>query len=286
MGCEVAVQVVAGGSRRIDLVDPSGNGAVVTHRYSVDELHAIARTHGRATFPGVPDDTEPLRSPREHMIVTDVIMRSLVARGVVHADHRITLAPFDLPIDVVLSPELTCSVQRYRRGSVSGHNGFIRFGLLVEQSSPADGVIELATSDVRAFGTWLAAATGWSPQPAMRDELRRIPRTVRVLRSVFNHLVTNEAAQFDDQPVLDAGHVVMSRHRGTTIDGVDLAWISTAGTRWVFTHATDVLFGFGRSGQAEVIMQAATDAELTRAILRAVRPIALSTVRAEQGESV
>lgn len=281
----MTVQVVRG-SRGIDVVDPIAHDTAVAHRYSVDEMHAIARLHGRASFPGVPDDTEPLRSPREHTIVTDVIMRSLMARGIVHRDHRITIAPFDLPIDVVLAPELTCSVQRYRPGSVSAHNGFIRYGLLVEQSSPSEGVIELATTDVRSFGAWLAAATGWSPQPAMRAELRRIPRTVRALRGVFNHLAADESARLDDQPVIDAGHVVISRHRGTTVDGVDLAWITTRSTRWVFTRATDVLFGFGRSGQAEVVMQAATDAELTRAILRAVRPIALSTARTEQVGSI
>jgi hypothetical protein len=280
----VTVHVVPG-SRRIDGAVPSVDEAAIVHRYSVDELHAIARLHGRTGFPGVPDETEPLRSPREHTIVTDVIMRSLVARGVIHADHRITIAPFDLPIDVVLSPELTCSVQRYRHGAVAAHNAFIRYGLLVEQASPSDGVVELVTSDVRAFGNWLAAATGWSPQPEMRTELRRMPRTVRTLRGVFNQLAADDTARFDDEHVLDAGHVVISRQRGTTIDGVDLGWISTERTRWVFTRATDVLFGFGRGSQAEVTMQAATAAELTRAVLRAVRPIALSTVRAEQGES-
>lgn len=280
----MTVQVVHG-SRGVDVVDPRAHEAAVVHRYSVDEMHAIARLHGRSSFPGVPDDTEPLRSPREHALVTDVIMRSLVARGVLHRDHRITVAPYDLPIDVVLGPELTCSVQRHGPGRVSAFNGFIRYGLLVEQSSPAEGVIELATTDVRDFATWLGGATGWSPQPAMRAELRRVPRTVRALRGVFNHLAADDAARLDDQPVIDAGHVVISRHRGTTVDGVDLGWITTRSTRWVFTRATDVLFGFGRSAQAEVTMQAVTDAELTRAVLRAVRPIALSTARADRGES-
>jgi hypothetical protein len=273
--------VVPGNEQVDEIADTPVDTIAITHRFSVDEMHAIARLHGRPGFPGVPDESEPLRSPREHTIVTDVIMRSLVARGVIHPDHRIVIAPFDLPIDVVLTPELTCSVQRYRRGDVGAHNSFIRYGLLVEQSSPAEGVIQLATSDVREFGTWLATATGWSPVPAMRAELRQVPRTVRVLRGVFNQLAADESATLDDQPVRDAGHVVISRHRGTLVDGVDLAWISTADTRWVFTHATDVLFGFGRSGHAEVPMQAATDAELTRAILRAVRPIALSTRRSE-----
>jgi len=275
--CVVAVQVVPGSERDGEPLDP----IAVVHRYSVDEMHAIARLHGRPSFPGVPDENEPLRSPREHTIVTDVIMRSLVARGVIHTDHRIPIAPYDLPIDVVLTPELTCSVQHYRRGDVRAHNGFIRYGLLVEQASPVDGVIELTTRDVREFGTWLATATEWAPEAGMRAELRQVPRTVRVARGIFNGLAGGGPATFDEQPVRDAGHVLISRHRGTKIDGLDLAWITAGDTRWVFTHATDVLFGFGRSGNAEVKMQAATDSELTRAILRLVQPIALSTARGE-----
>ncbi|MGZ4676213.1 MAG: hypothetical protein ACXVJ7_02665 [Acidimicrobiia bacterium] len=277
----MAVQAVQGRERVDATAVPPADPTTARHRYSVDELHALAHLHGRAAFPGVPDDSERLRTPREHTIVTDVVMRSLAARGVIHVDHRIPIAPYDLPIDVILTPELTCSVQRYRRNEVTAYNCFIRYGLLVEQSSPAEGVIELATRDVRDFGNWLAAATGWRAEPARRAELRQVPRTVRVLRGVFNHLATGEPASLNDHPVLDAGHVVISRHRGPVVDGVDLAWITTTDTRWVFTHATDVLFGFGRSGDAEVMMQAATDSELTRAILKAVRPIALSTAQSD-----
>ena len=280
------MQTVPGNNHFDSGIHPSTDAIAVRHRYSVDEMHAIARIHGQVGFPGVPRDTEPGCSAHERTIVTDAVMRCLAARGVVHPDHPILVAPYDLPVDIILSPELSCSVQRFRKGRVSAHNGFIRYGFLVEQSSPSEGVIELATSDVREFGDWLAATTGWSPHAVMRIELRQVPSTARAVRDIFRKLASVEPATLDNLPVVDAGHVVISRHRGSTVDGVDLAWITTRETRWVFTRATDVLFGFDCATRAEVKMQAATDSELTRAVLRAVRPIALSTARPNAPASV
>ena len=85
----------------------------VSERYSVDELHAVARLSGRDGFPGVPvDDDQPL-SPRERAVVTDVVLRSLVARGVISADDahadraaRVALRGRARPGGDVLDPAL------------------------------------------------------------------------------------------------------------------------------------------------------------------------------------
>jgi hypothetical protein len=49
----------------------------VSERYSVDELHAVARLSGRDGFPGVPIEEDEPRSPRERAVVNQVVLRSL-----------------------------------------------------------------------------------------------------------------------------------------------------------------------------------------------------------------
>jgi len=246
----------------------------VSERYSVDELHAVAARQGRTVFPGVPPDTDPPLSARERAAVTDAVVRSLVARGVLDPVTRAPLPPHVSLFAVALDPEVTCSVQWYRPGDLSSRNGFVLEGLLVDETSPAAGVVELSAGDARAFGAWLAEATGWAPAASMRAELRQITRTAQKLRSLFAALAADVPTTLEDQRVVDAGRVVTYRRRGHQVDGVDLAWVTTLDTIWVFPNASDVVAGLGRAN-VDVTLQATTEAELTRAVLRSVRPVAV-----------
>jgi hypothetical protein len=247
----------------------------VSERYSVDELHAVGALQGRDGFPGVPvvDDRPPL-SPRERAAVNDAVLRSLVARGVIDATTRTALAPHVSLFAVVLDPEVTCSVQRYRPGELSSRNGFLLEGLLVDELSPAPNVVELRASDANEFGLWLADATAWAPAAALRTEVRQITRTAQKLRSLFGALAADVPTTLEDQRVVDGGHVVTYRRHGAVVDGVDLAWITTLDSVWVFPNASDLLGGFGRS-TAAVTLQATTESELTRAVRRSIRPVAV-----------
>ena len=129
---------------------------------------------------------------------------------------------------VVLDPEVTCSVQRYRPGELSSRNGFLLEGLLVDETSPAPNVVELAASDAREFDRWLTDATGWSPAAALRTEVRQITRAAQKIRSLFGALAADVPTTLEDQRVVDAGRAVTYRRRGSAVDGVDLAWITTA----------------------------------------------------------
>jgi hypothetical protein len=246
----------------------------VSERYSVDELHAVARVSGRDAFPGVPHDTGPMLSARELSIVHEAVVRSLVARGVLAATTRTPVAPHVTLFAVVLDPEVTCSVQRYRPGELSSRNVFLLEGLLVDETSPSTDVVELAARDARQFDSWLADATGWAPAAAMRTEVRQITRSVHKIRTLFGALAADVPTTLEDQRVVDAGRVVTYRRRGGAVDGVDLAWITTVDTVWVFPNATDLLTGFGRA-DADVTLQATTEAELTRAVRRSIRPVAV-----------
>jgi hypothetical protein len=251
-------------------------GLAVAQRYSVDELHAVAGLSGRTGFPGVPVDTDQPLSPRERAAVTEAVLRSLVARGVISAATRTPLAPHVALFAVVIDPEVTCSVQRYRPGELSSRNGFVLEGLLVDETSPAPNVVELAASDARDFDRWLTDATGWSPAPALRTEARQITRTAQKIRSLFAALAADVPTTLEDHRVVDAGRAVTYRRSGSAVDGVDLAWITTLDAIWVFPHASDLLDGFGRS-DADVTLQATTESELTRAVRRSVRPVAVRT---------
>jgi hypothetical protein len=273
----VTVRLLHGHERsdeRARVGDDAHSVLSISQRYSVDELHAVARLSGRDGFPGVPVDTDRPLSPRERAVVTDAVLRSLVARGVVNATTRSTVAPHVALFAVVLDPEVTCSVQRYRPGELSSRNGFLLQGLLVDETSPVPHVVELAASDVRDFDRWLVDATGWSPAAALRTEVRQIARTTQKIRSLFNALAADVPTTLEDQRVVDAGRVVTYRRSGSAVDGVDLAWITTHDAVWVFPNASDLLDGFGRS-DADVTLQATTEAELTRAVRRSVRPVAV-----------
>jgi len=244
----------------------------VSERYSVDELHAVARLSGRDGFPGVPIDDEEPRSSRERAVVNQVVLRSLVARGVVSAATHTPIAPHVTLFAVALDPDVTCSVQRYRPGELSSRNGFLLEGLLVDETSPAANVVELAASDAREFDHWLTDATGWSPAAALRTEHRQITRRAQKIRSLFGALAADVPTTLEDQRVVDAGRAVTYRRRGTEVDSVDLAWITTLDTVWVFPNGSDLLGGFGRN-DAAVTLQATTESELTRAVRRAIRPV-------------
>jgi hypothetical protein len=246
----------------------------VAERYSVDELHAVARVSGRDGFPGVPHDPDRPSSTRERAAVNDAVMRSLVARGVVDATSRAPVAPHVTLFAVVLDPEVTCSVQRYRRGELSSRNVFLLEGLLVDETSPGPDVVELAARDAREFDRWLADATGWSPAATMRTKGRQITREAHRIRTLFSALAADVPTTLEDQRVVDAGRAVTYRRSAAAVDGVDLAWITTVDTVWVFPNASDLLTGFGRA-DAHVTLQATTEAELTRAVRRSIRPIAL-----------
>jgi len=244
----------------------------VSERYSVDELHAVARLSGRDGFPGVPIDDDEPRSSRERAVVNQVVLRSLVARGVVSASTHTPIAPHVSLFAVALDPDVTCSVQRYRPGELSSRNGFLLEGLLVDETSPAANVVELAASDAREFDHWLTDATGWSPAAALRTEHRQIVRRAQKIRSLFGALAADVPTTLEDQRVVDAGRAVTYRRRGTEVDSVDLAWITTLDTVWVFPNGSALLGGFGRN-DAAVTLQATTESELTRAVRRAIRPV-------------
>jgi hypothetical protein len=246
----------------------------VVERYSVDELHAIARVSGRDAFPGVPVDVGPMLSSRERTVVNDAVLRSLVARGVLDPTTRAPVAPHVSLFAVVLDPEVTCSVQRYRPGELSSRNVFVLEGLLVDETSPGADVVELAARDSREFDAWLADATGWAPAAAMRTEVRQITRVALKVRTIFGALAADVPTTLEDQRVVDAGRAVTYRRSGSAVDGVDLAWITTLDTVWVFPNGSDLLTGFGRA-DADVTLQATTEAELTRAVRRSIRPVAL-----------
>jgi hypothetical protein len=276
-GWVVAVRLLHGHERgnehaKVALDAPSV--LTVSERYSVDELHAVARRSGREGFPGVPLDTQPSLSPRERASVDEALIRSLVARGVISAATRTPIAPHVTLFAVVLDPEVTCSVQRYRPGELSSRNVFLLEGLLVDETSPSTDVVELAARDAQQFDHWVADATGWAPAPTMLTEVRQITRRAHKIRSLFGALAADVPTTLEDQRVVDAGRVVTYRRSGSAVDGVDLAWITTEDTVWVFPHASDLLTGFGR-GDADVTLQATTEAELTRALRRSIRPVAL-----------
>ncbi len=247
-------------------------GLTVSERYSVDELHAVAHLSGRDGFPGVPVDDDQPRSPRERAVVTEVVLRSLVARGVISAATHTPIAPHVSLFAVALDPEVTCSIQRYRQGELSSRNGFLLEGLLVDETSPSPNVVELAASDAREFDRWLTDATGWSPAAALRHEVRQITRSAQKIRSLFSALAADVPTTLEDHRVVDAGRAVTYRRRGNEVDGVDLAWVTTLDTVWVFPNASDLLGGFGRS-DADVTLQATTESELTRAVRRSIRPV-------------
>jgi hypothetical protein len=273
----VTVRVLHGHERsdargRVD--DDARSALTMADRYSVDELHAVARMSGRDSFPGVPVDDDPPRSSRERAVVTEVVLRSLVARGVISATTHTPIAPHVSLFAVALDPEVTCSVQRYRPGELSSRNGFLLEGLLVDETSPLPNVVELAASDARDFDRWLTNATGWSPAASLRAEVRQITRAAQKIRSLFGALAADVPTTLEDQRVVDAGRVVTYRRRGNDVDGVDLAWITTHDAVWVFPNASDLLGGFGRS-DADVTLQATTESELTRAVRRSIRPVAV-----------
>ena len=257
-------------------VDDVPSVLAVSERYSVDELHAVAKLSGRDGFPGVPVDTDPPLSPRERAVVADVVLRSLVARGVVSATTRAPIAPHVSLFAVVLDPEVTCSIQRYRPGELSSRNGFVLEGLLVDETSPSPDVVELAASEAGDFDRWLSDATGWAPAAALRAEVRQITRSAQKIRSLFGALAADVPTTLEDQRVVDAGRAVTYRRSGNAVDGVDLAWITTLDAVWVFPNASDLLGGFARS-DADVTLQATTESELTRAVRRSVRPVAVHT---------
>ncbi len=206
--------------------------------------------------------------------MNDAVLRSLVARGVISPTTRAPVAPHVSLFAVVLDPEVTCSVQRYRPGDLSSRNGFVLQGLLVDETSPAPNVVELVATDARDFDRWLADATGWSPAAALRTEVRQITRTAQKIRSLFGALAADVPTTLEDQRVVDAGRAVTYRRSGSAVDGVDLAWITTLDTIWVFPHASDLLDGFGRN-DGDVTLQATTESELTRAVRRSIRPVAV-----------
>jgi hypothetical protein len=265
------------GHERTDEHARAGDGVApiaVCERYSVDELHAVARASGRDGFPGVPHDTAAVLSTREHALVHGAVVRSLVARGVLSPATQSPVAPHVSLFAVVLDPEVTCSVQRYRPGELSSRNVFVLEGLLVDQTSPSPDVVELVARDARQFDRWLADATGWAPAAALRTDVRQITRTAHKIRTLFGALAADVPTTLEDQRVVDAGRVVTYRRSRGAVDGVDLAWITTVDTVWVFPNASDLLTGFGRS-DADVTLQATTEAELTRAVRRSVRPVAV-----------
>lgn len=247
----------------------------VSERYSVDELHTIAMLHGRTEFPGVPRELE-VTSNRDRSTVNDAVLRSLVARGVVDARTRRPLAPHLTLFTVAMQAPVTCSVQRHRPSEIAARNAFVLEGLLVDQHSPDPHVVELAAADAREFGGWLALATGWSPTARMRTELRQITRSVQKLRGLFGALAAEVPATLEDQPVVDAGRVVTYRRAGDSVTGVNLGWVATVESIWAFPNASDVLGGYTPVTN-EVTLQATTEHELTRAVLRSVRPVALRT---------
>ena len=257
---------------RVD--DDAPSVLAVSERYSVDELHAVAKLSGREGFPGVPDDTDRTFSPRERAVVTEAVLRSLVARGVISASTRNPIVPHVSIFAVVLDPEVTCSIQRYRPGELSSRNGFVLQGLLVDETSPVPNVVELAARDAREFDTWLTDATGWSPAAALRTEVRQITRRAQKIRSLFGALAADVPTTLEDQRVVDAGRAVTYRRSGSEVDGVDLAWITTHDAVWVFPNGSDLLGGFGRS-DADVTLQATTESELTRVVRRSIRPVAV-----------
>ncbi|MGZ4676409.1 MAG: hypothetical protein ACXVJ7_02655 [Acidimicrobiia bacterium] len=246
----------------------------VSERYSVDELRTVASLLGHSGFPGVPAELEPSRSPRVQATITEVVVRSLVARSVLSAAAHTPTAPHGSLFAVAMEPDVTCSIQRFRPGDLSARNGFLAEGLLVEQTSPIPNIIELRACDDRDFGRWLAEATGWSATPRLRAELRQITRTAQKIRSIFNALGTDVPTTLDDQPVVDAGRVVTFRRRDRAADGVDLAWITTVESLWVFPHASELLTGYSRP-TVELTLQATTESELTRVVARSVRPVAV-----------
>jgi hypothetical protein len=273
----VTVRLLHGHERSDDRTradDDARSVLAVSERYSVDELHAVAKHSGREVFPGVPEESDRQLSTRERAVVTDAVLRSLVARGVISATTHAPIAPHVSLFAVVLDPEVTCSIQRYRPGELSSRNGFVLQGLLVDETSPEPDVVQLAASDAHAFDTWLTEATGWSPAAALRTEVRQITRTAQKIRSLFGALAADVPTTLEDQRVVDAGRAVTYRRSGSAVDGVDLAWITTLDTVWVFPNASDLLGGFGRGG-TDVTLQATTESELTRAVRRSIRPIAV-----------
>jgi hypothetical protein len=245
----------------------------VGERYSVDELQAIAMLRGRNEFPGVPAELR-LTAEHDRAVVNDVVLRSLVARGVVDARTRNPLAPHLTLFTVALDAPVTCSVQRHRPYEVGARNAFVLEGLLVDQHSPHPHVVELAACDARAFGAWLGQATGWSAAARMHTELRQIARSVQKLRNLFGALAAEVPTTLEDQQVIDAGRVVTYRRSGAGVAGVDLGWVTTVETVWAFPNASEVLGGFAPAN-TDVTLQATTEAELTRAVLRSIRPVAV-----------
>ncbi len=244
-------------------------------RYSVDELHAVAGLRGRGAFPGVPwDDSRP-RTDHERTIVNDALVRSLIARGVVDAETRAPRPPHVTLFTVALDAETTCSVQRYRPYEILSRNAFLLEGLLVDEHAPHPNVVELAASDARSFAGWLARATAWSPTAALRTEIRQISRTVQKIRNSFGAVAANVPTTLEDQRVLDAGRVVTHRRSGDAVGGTDIGWITTVETVWVFPNASDLLAGYGNATE-DVTLQATTEAELTRAVVRSTRAVVAS----------
>lgn len=246
-------------------------GISTSERYSVDELTAIAGLRGVGGFPGVPPSTGATQSPHEAAAVTAAVTRSLVARGVLDAESRTPLAPHSALFAVVFGPEVTCSVQRYTSGELLSSNAFVLEGLLVEESSPSRDVIVLTGRDADAFGVWLAETTDWSPAAAMRTRFHQISRSPQQIRSLYGALAAGVPTTLEDRRVLDAGRAVASRRGG---QGVDLGWITTIDAAWVFPNASEVLGGVARA-HSEVTLQTSTDAEMTRAVLRSIRPVAV-----------
>ena len=186
----------------------------VSERYSVDELHAVASCSGRTGFPGVPVDDRPaaVATRARGRRPTPCSGRSSRAVSISATTHT-PIAPHVSLFAVVLDPEVTCSVQRYRPGELSSRNGFVLEGLLVDETSPAPNVVELAASDARDFDRWLTDATGWSPAAALRTEVRQITRTAQKIRSLFGALAADVPTTLEDQRVVDAGRAVTYRRQ-------------------------------------------------------------------------
>ena len=214
-------------------------------------------------FPGVPiDDRPPLSTARargRHRRRAPVTRRTRGdRRDDPHADRAARLAVRGRPrsrgdlLDPAVPTRRAVVAERLRPRGAARRRDVARSRTWC--SSPR------ATRATSTRGS--TDATGWSPAAALRTEVRQITRTAQKIRSLFGALAADVPTTLEDQRVVDAGRAVTYRRSGSAVDGVDLAWITTLDTVWVFPNASDLLGGFGRSS-ADVTLQATTESELT-----------------------